>query len=75
MHATEVASTPHRTLHISGQVGANARGEWGSDAQVQCEYAFENIKAVLRDADMGFQDLIKVRRLVASLAALVGGIG
>ena len=39
----------------------NAKGEFGSDAQAQCEYAFDNIKAVLRDANMGIEDLVKVR--------------
>ena len=55
-----------RLLHVEvlqGQrPGATTRRE---------KYAFDNIKAVLRDADMGIDDLVKVRQLGTGFATFV----
>jgi len=51
---------PLKRLLISGQVGANRNGEVGHGLAEQTETVFDNIEAVLRSADMGLLDLVKL---------------
>jgi len=71
VHATEIAPNS-RQLHISGQIGVDRQGRFGKDAQTQCTRAFENMKAVLHDAHMDVEDLVKVTVFLTDRSQLAG---
>lgn len=54
---TEAAT---RMLHISGQVGETPAGDLPSSFRAQCEQSLRNVEAVLKSADMGFENLVKL---------------
>jgi 2-iminobutanoate/2-iminopropanoate deaminase len=58
-HAIEVAPNA-RWLHISGQCGIRADGSTPADFSGQAEQTFANIRAVLEDAGMGVDNLVKL---------------
>lgn len=58
-HAVEAVS-PSRWLHISGQVGMDQSGTVASGIEAQTLQAFKNLFAILEDAGMGQEDLVKV---------------
>ena len=58
-HGVE-AGAGARWLHISGQVGVSAKGRLAPGFKGQCDRAWRNLLAVLKDADMGVEDLVKV---------------
>ena len=58
-HGVEVAAGA-RWLFISGQVVIDAEGNLAEDAAGQFERVFLNIRAILEDAGMGPEDLVKV---------------
>jgi 2-iminobutanoate/2-iminopropanoate deaminase len=49
-----------RWLHISGQVGTAPDGSVPSEFGAQVENCWKNILAVLADAEMGLDDIVKV---------------
>lgn len=49
-----------RWLHISGQVGVDTEGRLAEGAAAQMAQCWRNILAILTDAGMGPQDLVKV---------------
>jgi 2-iminobutanoate/2-iminopropanoate deaminase len=49
-----------RTLHISGQIPVDAKGECPSDFAAQARLAWSNVFAQLAEAGMGPQHLVKV---------------
>ena len=49
-----------RTLFISGQIGVAPGGALASDFEGQCRQALANLLAVLRSADMGFSDIVRM---------------
>ncbi len=49
-----------RWLFVAGQVGVNPDGTIAGDSKAQVERAWENVLAVLADADMGPEDLVRV---------------
>ena len=49
-----------RTLFVSGQVGVAPGGALASDFEGQCRQALANVLAVLRSADMGFSDIVRM---------------
>lgn len=49
-----------RMLHISGQIGVAPDGSLADDFEGQCRQALLNVKAVLKSADMDFQDIVKM---------------
>lgn len=49
-----------RWLHISGQVGREADGSLSGDTPAQMRRCFDNIIAVLDDAGMSVQNLVKL---------------
>ena len=61
--AVETASAL-RWLHISGQVGVTPDGRLMDGAEEQIRQTWRNILAVLADASMGPQDLVKVTNLI-----------
>ena len=63
-----------RTLFISGQVGVAPGGALASDFEGQCRQALANLLAVLRSADMGFSDIVRMSFFLTrpeDMAALV----
>ncbi len=53
------ASGGDRWLYVAGQVGINAKGKLAGGFKAQCDRAFRNVLAVLKDADMDTRDLVK----------------
>jgi len=60
-----------RWLHISGQVGLNSDGSLAGGAAEQMAACWEKIFAILADAGMSKQNIVKVTAYVTD-AALVG---
>jgi 2-iminobutanoate/2-iminopropanoate deaminase len=58
-HGVEVPAGA-RMLYISGQVGAGADGKVPSEFGAQVENCWRNLMAILADAGMGLEDLVKV---------------
>jgi enamine deaminase RidA (YjgF/YER057c/UK114 family) len=58
-HGIEVAPDS-RWLAISGQVGAGADGKVPAEFDRQVENVWRNITAILQDAGMGIDDIVKV---------------
>ena len=55
-----VAPEQGRWLYIAGQVGVRPDGRVPADIEGQCQAVWDNIGAVLAEADMGAQDLVKI---------------
>ncbi len=56
---------------FSGQLGLDPKtGDFASatDVAVQCEQVFANIKALLTEAGLGFEDVVKVTVFMADMA-------
>lgn len=49
-----------RIMHVSGQVGASPEGELPSDFTGQCRQALLNLQSVLQEANMEFDDIVKL---------------
>ena len=64
-----VATSGGRTIHISGQVGINERGEvvGKGDLRRQTEQAFENIRLALEAAGATYRDVVKTSLFVVGL--------
>lgn len=60
-----------RTLFISGNVGINAEGVVPDDFVAQAENAWANILAILAEAGMGVEDLVKVNQFLVRKQDLV----
>lgn len=58
-HGVEVPAGA-RWLHISGQIGTAPDGTVPGDFRAQVENCWKNILAILADAEMGLDDLVKV---------------
>lgn len=55
-----LATSPERTLYISGQVGVDATGRVGADIVEQARIASDNVLAVLRAAGMDRGNIAKI---------------
>ncbi len=64
-HGIEVARD-ERLVFFSGQVGANASGDIAPDFEGQIRQLYANIESVLKDADMGLSDLVKLTTYLVS---------
>jgi len=60
-----------RWLHISGQLGLNPDGALAAGARAQMDACWHNIFAVLGDADMGRENIVKITAYITD-QALVG---
>ncbi|MFY9210749.1 MAG: RidA family protein [Aestuariivita sp.] len=58
-HGVEIPPNA-RWLHVSGQVGIAPDGTLGEDAAEQSQIIWDNIQAILADAGMGIENLVKV---------------
>lgn len=57
-----------RTLYISGQVGADAKGNIPDDFASQCRLVWANIQAQLRAAGMTLDDVVKYTTILPDFA-------
>jgi enamine deaminase RidA (YjgF/YER057c/UK114 family) len=64
-----VASTPGKTIYVSGQVSVNERGEvvGKGDLRAQTQQAFENVKTALAAVGATFRDVVKMNLYVVGL--------
>lgn len=64
-----VTASPGKTIHVSGQVSVNSRGEvvGKGDLRRQTEQTYENIKVALAAAGATFADVIKMNIYVVGL--------
>jgi len=64
-----VSTTGGKTIHISGQVGVNERGEvvGPGDLQAQTEQAFLNIELALTAVGATFRNVVKTSLFVVGL--------
>ena len=62
-HAVEVPAGV-RTLHISGQIGMNPDGSVPDTMAGQADRAWQNLVAILADAGMGVEDLVRTTTFV-----------
>jgi 2-iminobutanoate/2-iminopropanoate deaminase len=58
-HGVEMPATA-RWLYISGQIGIDHDGKVAPHFEAQAEQCWRNIKAILADAGMGVENLVKV---------------
>jgi len=49
------------TLYVSGQVGRDASGKLPEEFEAEVKQTLENIGAILREAKMGFEDVVSVQ--------------
>lgn len=68
-HAIEIPPEARR-LYVSGQVGIAPDGSLGRDAAEQTRIVWENICAILADAGMGVENLVKVTAYLTDKADL-----
>jgi 2-iminobutanoate/2-iminopropanoate deaminase len=60
--------TPQRWLIASGQLGVGPDDRVPDDVEAQCVLCFENIKAILADAGMTFDDVVRFTGFVTDRA-------
>ncbi|MEO8557564.1 MAG: RidA family protein [Rhodospirillales bacterium] len=59
-HAIELPANA-RMVFASGQVGIDKNGKPGLTIEKQCEFAWKNVMAILKDARMGPGDLVRIQ--------------
>lgn len=59
-----VAPAGGRLLVASGQLGIGVDDRIPEDVEAQCVLCFENVKAILAEAGMGFQDVVRFTAFV-----------
>lgn len=57
-HAVEIPASARR-LYISGQVGVMPNGAMAEGVEKQTEWAWKNLLAILKSANMGVEDIVK----------------
>lgn len=62
-HAVEI-SAGARTLHVSGQIGREPDGGVAEGIDAQVERAWRNLVAILADAGMGVEDIVRTTTFV-----------
>ena len=62
-HAIEIPKDA-RALFISGQVGIDTQGVMAETAEDQSENVWLNLKAIVEDAGMGLEDLVRVNAYI-----------
>ena len=49
-----------RVVFVSGQVGTDGNGKLADGIEAQCDQVWKNIGEVLKAADMGYSDIVKI---------------
>ncbi len=70
-HGVEVSGSV-RTLYIAGQIGLRPDGSIPDGIVAQAEVVYDNMKAVLDAAGMGFADIVKTTAFLTSPADRAG---
>lgn len=65
-HAVEVPAGG-RTLYVSGQVGMTKDGAVAGGMTAQAEIVWQNLTAILRDADMDVTNIVKMTAYVVGI--------
>ncbi len=65
-HAVEIPAGA-RTLHISGQIGVQPDGTIPDDIETQADQAWKNVLAILADAGMGVEDLVRTTAYLTNI--------
>jgi enamine deaminase RidA (YjgF/YER057c/UK114 family) len=68
-HVVEVVGAC-RTVHISGQLGTDLKGQVVGDFRAQAVQVFENLKAALASVGATFADVVKLNSYLADIADL-----
>jgi 2-iminobutanoate/2-iminopropanoate deaminase len=55
----EIAATA-RVLFVAGQVGLDGNGKLADGIEAQCDQVWKNIGEVLKEAGMGYGDIVKI---------------
>lgn len=65
-----VVSTGSRTIYIAGQTAVDSHGDvvGSGDFRAQAKQAFEDVKAALAAAGVGFNDVVKLNYYVLDMA-------
>jgi enamine deaminase RidA (YjgF/YER057c/UK114 family) len=67
------ATSPGRTIYLSGQLGMTTDGAFAGgpgDFRAQATQCFENLKAGLKSAGAGFEHVVKITNFFADMAHL-----
>ena len=70
-HSVEIPANA-RTLYVSGQVGVNPQGALAPTIEEQSENCWRNIKAILEDAGMSLDDLVRVNSYITDARFVEG---
>ncbi|MBD1548364.1 RidA family protein [Roseibium aggregatum] len=70
-HGVEVPAG-HRLVFASGQLGITEDGVIPADVEGQTRLCFENIGAILKEAGMWFQDIVRINAYVTGREHLPG---
>ena len=65
-----VTSPPGKMIFLSGQGGADEKGELPKDFRTQCENTFRNIQKALEMAGAGFDDVVKMGYFLTDVGQL-----
>jgi 2-iminobutanoate/2-iminopropanoate deaminase len=66
-HHAVVTPAGGRTLHVSGQVGMAKDGSIAQGMTAQAEIVWQNLTAILRDADMDISNIVKMTAYVVGI--------
>lgn len=64
-HGIEVAPGA-RWLFTTGQIGADPTGRVPADIDEQCRLTFQNVRAILTESGMGFEDVVRLNAYLTS---------
>jgi enamine deaminase RidA (YjgF/YER057c/UK114 family) len=59
VHAIEVRN-PQRLLYVAGTMGLEANGEPGATLERQLELLWDNLRAILKSADMTVENIVRL---------------
>ncbi|ADZ69220.1 RidA family protein [Polymorphum gilvum] len=70
-HAVEVPAD-HRLVFASGQLGIDANDTVPEGVEAQARLCFQNVGAILADAGMGFENIVRINAFVTGREHLPG---
>ena len=67
VHAIEVRN-PQRLLYVAGTMGLEANGEPGATLERQLELLWDNLRAILKSADMTVDNIVRLTSYLRDVA-------
>jgi 2-iminobutanoate/2-iminopropanoate deaminase len=67
VHALEVRN-PQRLLYVAGTMGLEANGEPGATLERQLELLWDNLRAILKSADMTVDNIVRLTSYLRDVA-------